>query len=177
MALDREVEFERLVLPHRVRMMRTIWRIVRDADLAEDALQEALATLWRKLPVVSRHPNPQAFVLRVSIDAARDQLRARQRQTARTAALDEIDGARPGGSDGSLEQAVLHDEVLACVHRLRPRQATAFLLRALEDAPYRSIAQALGCRESTARAHVLQARAKLRGWFSHLRVPVREKRS
>ena len=100
-ALDCEAEFARLVLPHRARMQRAIWGVLRDADLSEDALQDALVILWRKLRVLRHHPNPEAFVLRVSIDAARDQWRARRRRDARARPLEAVRGAvgarrRPG---------------------------------------------------------------------------------
>lgn len=177
MALDREVEFERLVLPHRSRMMRTVWRVVRDADLAEEALQEALATLWRKLPVLSRHPNPEALVLRVALDAARDQLRARLRRERRVMPLEEADAAPGIASPDPVERAVVVREVLTAVRRLGPHQATAILLRVVEEAPYQTVAQALGCSEATARVHVLRARQKLRTWLSHLRGSSGETRS
>jgi len=175
-ALDREVEFERLVLPHRDRMMRTVWRILRDADLAEDALQEALATLWRKLPVLSRHPNPEAFVLRVAIDAARDQVRARLRRERHTMSLETFGDGRAVEEADRVERAAVIREVLTAVQRLGGHQSTAILLRVVEDAPYQTVAQALGCSEATARVHVQRAREKLRAWLSHLRGPSRENR-
>jgi len=155
-------------------MRRTVWRILRDADLAEDALQEALVTLWRKLPVLSRHPNPEAFVLRVTIDAARDQWRARTRRDRRTVALEAAGDRRVNAEADSVDREVVIREVLSAVHRLGRRQATAILLRAVEEVSYQSIAQALGCSEPTARVHVQRARRKLRTWLGHLRGVSRE---
>ena len=71
-SFDREAEFERLVLPLKDRMMRTVWRVTRDPELAEDAFQDALLTTWRKLPQVAAHPNPPALVLRLCLTAAVD---------------------------------------------------------------------------------------------------------
>jgi RNA polymerase sigma factor (sigma-70 family) len=155
-------------------MMRTIWRILRDADLAEDALQEALATLWRKLPALGHHPNPEAFVLRVAIDAARDQLRARLRRERRNVSLDTYDEGRAAEEVDRLEREAVARAVLGAVQRLGRRQAAAILLRAVEEAPYPAVAQSLGCSEATARVHVQRAREKLRVWLSHLRGPSRE---
>lgn len=174
MALDREVEFARLVLPHRARMLRTIWRVLRDADLAEDALQEALITLWRKVPALGGHPNPEAFVLRVALDAARDQLRARRRRNRRTTPLEAFDGGGAIEDPDLVERSAVMREVLAGVNRLGRRQATAILLRAVEEQPYSTVAQALGCSEATARVHVQRAREKLRAWLGHLCRPSRE---
>ena len=174
-AFDREAEFERLVLPHRSALVQAIWRVLRDADLAEDALQEALVILWRKLPALERHPNPRALILRIGLDAACDMLRARLRERRRAA-------AQPGGEDGPspvsplerLERDAVAEEVLRAIGRLRSRQATAVLLRVVHELPYEEIARALGCSEATVRVHVLRGRTKLKRWLSHLRSPLRE---
>ena len=157
---DRETEFEMLVLRHRERMVRTVWRVVRDAELAEEALQDALGTLWRKLAEIRLHPNPEAFVLRVCLDAAYDRLRERLR-TRRRIVPEEDAGAGPAG----VEERAEVREVLDAIRRLDRRQATAILMHAVEGEPYRAVAQALGCGEATARVHVQRAREKLRRLF------------
>jgi DNA-directed RNA polymerase specialized sigma24 family protein len=40
---------EELIAPLEATMMRSIWRIVRNADLAEDSLQDALAVIWKNV--------------------------------------------------------------------------------------------------------------------------------
>lgn len=44
----REIDFEALVRPMEDRMMRAIWRVVRDREACQDALQDALTVIWRK---------------------------------------------------------------------------------------------------------------------------------
>lgn len=160
-AAGREAEFERLVLPHRSCMMRAIWRVLHDPDLAEDALQESLAILWRKLPAVTRHPNPAALVLRISVQSACDQLRALRRRRGRFVPLDDADGVSTLSDDGVTDRA-RREEILEAISSLRKRQATAFVMRAVHGEPYAAIAAALGCSEATARVHVMRAREKLR---------------
>jgi RNA polymerase sigma-70 factor (ECF subfamily) len=157
---DRETEYEELVLRHRDRMVRAVWRVVRDADLADEALQDALGTLWRKLDALRTHSNPEAFVLRVCLDAAYDRLRERLRARRRDAPADEA-APDPGGASDRAEVR----EVLEAIRRLDRRQATAILLHAVHGEPYRAVAQALGCGEATARVHVQRAREKLRRAF------------
>ena len=170
----REAEFSRLVLPRQARMLRTIWRIVRDPDLAEDALQDALTTLWRKLPVLARHPNPEALVLRVCLDAACDQLRAHTRRRRRLVPFDEGEDAVSASQATQTGESSVVDEVRWAIGRLHRRQATALLLRAVRDESYQTIARSLGCSEATARVHVLRAREKLRRWLPHLCRPSRQ---
>jgi RNA polymerase sigma factor (sigma-70 family) len=164
-AADREAEFERLVLPYRSSMMRAIWRVLHDPDLAEEALQESLAVLWRKLPTVSRHPNPAALVLRVSVQAACDQLRALRRRRGRFVPLDDADGATAASPGDAVADRERREEILGAISHLRRRQAAAFLMRAVHGEPYEAIAAALGCSEATARVHVMRAREKLRRWL------------
>src|SRR5512135_95697 len=75
-----EFDYDVLVRPLEVRMMRTIWRIVREREAAEDALQDALTTIWRKRDAVARHPKPEALILRIAVAAAIDAVRKRRRR-------------------------------------------------------------------------------------------------
>ena len=77
---DREIGYDDLIRPLESVMMRSIWRIVRQREAAEDALQDALAVIWRKRRLVARHPNPRALVLKISIDAAYDAVRKSRRR-------------------------------------------------------------------------------------------------
>ncbi|MBZ5544338.1 MAG: hypothetical protein LAO07_11760, partial [Acidobacteriia bacterium] len=69
---DQRPEYERLIAPIEDRMIRSVWRIVRDPTDAEDALQDALLTVWKRWGPVRRHPNPHALALRICINAAHD---------------------------------------------------------------------------------------------------------
>ena len=51
-------------------MIRSIWRITRNASDAEDAMQEALMVIWRRLHRLRMHASPQALVLKICIDSA-----------------------------------------------------------------------------------------------------------
>ncbi len=156
-------EYARMIGPIETQMVRVIWRIVRDADDAEDALQNALAVVWKRFDRIRRHPNPQALILRICLDAAVDLLRKRLKQRRREVSH-ELDGAwsDPGPSPVECARAnEQRDRVVQAIGRLPRNQARAVLLRIVEEQPYRVIAEALGCREATARAHVRRGRARL----------------
>ena len=163
-------EFTELVTSLKSRMMRTIWRIVRHPEGAEDTFQEVLTILWRKRRRVLAHPNPRALVLKIctnaSIDALRRHMRNREQLPLADAALAAPDSAQ--GGSGSLESMQREQSVLAAIGRLPRKQAVAVLMRLLQDQPYGEIALVLGCSEVTARIHVSKARAKLSLWLDHL---------
>jgi RNA polymerase sigma-70 factor (ECF subfamily) len=158
-----EFDYEGLIRPMEARMMRSIWRIVRGREAAEDALQDALTVVWRKREVVARHPNPQALILRISIDAAYDAVRRDRRRLRREIAG--LPGQFPDAGAFSVardaELRGLRARVLEAIGRLPKKQATAALLRLVEERSYAEIAGAMGCSETTVRVHVMRARAAL----------------
>ena len=163
-------DYDVLVKPMEPRMMRAIWRIVRQREAAEDALQDALAIIWKKRDAVARHPNPQALILRISVSAAIDAMRRRMRRLRHeTPGLPEDeragDGAPPvtwGAEDRDLKAAILE-----AISRLPKRQAMAVLLHIVEEQPYEEIARVMDCSETTVRVHVLRGRAKLARRLAH----------
>lgn len=171
--MTENVSYEELIAPVRERMMRIIWRIVRDPDEAEDTMQEALTLIWKKLDRFSGHPNPQALVIRICVNAAVDALRRqrRHRRFVDARVLDRLPA--PKSSDG-WERKETEIKVREAIGRLPRKQAAAILLRVLEERPYEEIARTLGCKENTARTHVLRGRIKLSRWLSHLRPSLSE---
>lgn len=159
----REFDFDAFIKPLESRMMRSVWRIVRQREAAEDALQDALAVIWKKRDAVARHPNPEAFILRISVDSACDAVRKMRRRLRH-----EIPGLSNPAADGTAvpvareaEARSLRAEILEAIGRLPKRQATAVLLRIVEERPYEEIAAGMGCSETTVRIHVMRARATL----------------
>lgn len=174
--MDQRSEYERLIAPIEDRMIRCMWRIVRDPDDAEDALQEALLTVWKRWGQVSSHPNPQALVLRICINSAHDMLRrqARRGKWLETGAIPEtIPDPSPSATQG-IAGAEQGTQVLRAIACLSKNQARAILMHAVEEVPYGEIAVAMECREVTVRKHVARARARLRTLLSHL-IPAQRK--
>ena len=159
-------DYERLIGPIQDRMIHSIWRILDDANDAEDALQDALVTILGRLKRIRRHPNPQALILKICVNAAYDTLRQRGRRKTATICQDTEDPS------GSVEDQLMHRErraqIVQAVQQLSRKQATAVLMRDMQDQSYQDIAQALGCHEATARKHVSRARARLARVLSHL---------
>jgi RNA polymerase sigma-70 factor (ECF subfamily) len=148
--------------------MRTIWRIVRQPEEAEDTLQNALALIWSKLDRVSAHPNPPALILKICADAAVDTLRKR-RSGQKSAAPGELDRIASAAAPDCVKEREIENIVLNAIGRLPRKQGVAILMRVLEEQSYAEIGQVLGCREGTARTHVLRARIKLSRWLRRLR--------
>jgi RNA polymerase sigma factor (sigma-70 family) len=160
---SREFDYDVLVRPMEGRMIRTIWRIVRQREAAEDALQDALAVIWKKRDAVARHPKPEALILRIAVTAAYDAVRKsrrRLRHEIHGLPNERTDDASPPVTKG-IEERDLHEAILSAISRLPKRQATAVLLHIVEEQSYEEIARAMGCSESTVRVNVMRGRAGL----------------
>jgi len=167
---DSEELYEELIAPMESRMMRSIWRVVRSSELAEDTLQDALTVIWKKFRKVRRHPNPQALILKICLNAAYDSLRKRKRSLRHEeiSILSNTPGPSEEGAMGTLVAKEMEDEVLQAIGRLPRKQALAVLMRIMQEESFDVIASTLGCSEVTARIHVSKGRARLQRWLVHL---------
>jgi len=167
---DDNTAYEELIAPIESRMMRCIWRVVRRPELSEDALQDALSIIWRKLHQIRNHPNPQALILKICLNAACDALR-KQKRSSRHEDLSlfiHLPDSSSAGAARALETKEIEAEVLKAISRLPRKQALAVLMRIVQDEPFDVIAQALGCSEVTVRIQVSKGRRRLRQLLSYL---------
>jgi RNA polymerase sigma-70 factor (ECF subfamily) len=167
---DLQQTYDQIVRPIEDRMIRSIWRVVRNPQDAEDAMQDALVTVMKQWDRVRRHPNPQSLVLKICLDAAYDATRRRVRH-ARIVRLGPEAGEQADRAQLPAETILgkeQYAEIVTAIHRLSRQQAIAMLMRAVEGQPYGAIAAVLGCGEATARKHVARSRERLRIWLVHL---------
>jgi len=143
--------------------MATVARVVGDPDDAEDAFQEALVTVWRKLPRIDRHANPQAYILRICLSRAYDVLRKRERRRKHEIVADsEVQDFLSEKAAPNTQPGIEGRTIRSALATLPARQAQAVVLRLLEGEDYEGIARILDCSETTARSHVSKGRTRLR---------------
>lgn len=141
------------------RLLDLAWLVTRDAEDARDAVQDALAGLyshWARLPEGDEF---DAYVHRTVVNACLGVIRRRPASIA--VAEPERLRSVPTSPDGSAALADA-DEVWRLCGELTPVQRTAVVLRFYKDLSFAEIAEALGCREATARSHIHRAMARLR---------------
>jgi RNA polymerase sigma-70 factor (ECF subfamily) len=150
-----------------VRSLVTLAAAIAGADRAEEIAQEALLRAHREWDRISRYDKPGAWVRRVTINLATS---SRRRRTTERRALERAGGRRQ--LDAPPPEV---DQFWALVRRLPQRQAAAVALHYLEDLSIADIADALGCTESTAKAHLHQARRALATQLRHALEPEQER--
>ena len=165
-----ERDYVLLIEPVKQQMIRSIWRIVRDAGDAEEVLQESFEVIWKQIKKIKRHPNPHPLILRICICVSYDFLRKKIRNQKRIERMDfkEIPVESPHTASGDLLSKEIKQEIDSAIIQLPRRQAEAVLMRFIQDQPYNAIAQSMGCSETTVRTHIERGRVKLKQLLAHL---------
>jgi RNA polymerase sigma-70 factor, ECF subfamily len=150
------------------RMYALAARILRDNDLAEDALQSALITAWRQLPTLRDPDRFEAWVRKVLVHACYAEARRRRSWTANVRVLP-VDG--PAGPD-ELLSVVDRDALDRAFRRLSIEQRAVFVLHHHMGLPLVEIADSLGIPAGTARSRLHYATRVLRAAIEADAAPV-----
>lgn len=148
------------VLVHQVSdpLYAVAYRILRDAGLAEDALQNALILAWRRLPHLREPDRFEAWIHRILVNACYDKSRRARQWTANIRVLP-IDG--PTTPDDSAVIAD-RDELERMFRRLPIDQRAVFVLHHYLGLPLVEIAEMLEIPAGTVRSRLHYATRDLR---------------
>ena len=142
--------------------------IVRDHDLARDAVQDALVRCWRDLPTLR---DPQAFdgwLHRLLVNACLDMLRRRRRRVVEVE-LTPLHAPSLADFSGQLIDRDLLDRALAT---LEPDWRAIVVLHYFLEVPLPEAARTLGIPLGTAKSRLHRALALLRSSASSEPSPV-----
>jgi RNA polymerase sigma-70 factor, ECF subfamily len=133
-------------------------RILRDAGLAEDAVQAALVTAWRELPTLRDLDRFEAWFHRILVNACYAEAR-RGRRFAANVVLLEQDG--PAASD---EYLAVHDrdQLDRGFRRLPPEQRAVLVFHHALGLTLPEVADHLGIPLGTAKSRLSYATAAIR---------------
>ena len=155
---DRQT-FGELVRRHREGTINVVYRMCGDANLAEDAAQEAFIRAWQHLPNYRPRSPFRNWVYRIATNAATDLIR-RERETV------DVDTLSLASSDEDPEAMVERGErgerVREAVLALPPASRAVLVLREHEGLSYREIADTLGIPIGTVMSRLNYARNRLR---------------
>jgi RNA polymerase sigma-70 factor (ECF subfamily) len=154
---DREA-FGLLVGQTSDRMYAIATRILRDADLAEDALQGALITAWRQLPTLRDPDRFEAWVRRLLVHACYAEARRRRSWAANVRVLP-VDGPTAPDMLLSIDD---RDALDRAFRRLSVEHRAVFVLHHHAGLPLVEIAETLGIPAGTARSRLFNATRVLR---------------
>jgi RNA polymerase sigma-70 factor (ECF subfamily) len=156
--------FEELVRRYRSQIHRVCRGILRNADQADEACQDAFVKAWNGLAGFKRESSFKTWMYRIGMNAAHD-MRAREATQARArheAALEAPVALRAVRSEDPVAKAQELSMLRAAVATLPDRQRTTLLLKVQGDLKYVEIAEILGCPVGTAKANFHHAVQNLR---------------
>ena len=135
--------------------------IVRDRELARDAVQEALIRAWRDLPGLRDPDRFEAWLHRLIVNAAIDEVRRRRRRLEVT--LTPID---VGSSNDDIGRLVDRDELDRALGRLTPEHRALVVLHYYLGMPLPEAAASLGISLGAAKSRLHRAMGSMRQSFS-----------
>jgi RNA polymerase sigma-70 factor (ECF subfamily) len=141
-------------------------RVVRDRDVAEDAVQEAFFSAYRNLERFSG-PSFRAWLTRIAVNAAHDILRKRKRRPADPYPEWEDDSWQPPAPASQNPEAVSlarfeRAAIRRCLETITVDQRTAIVLYDVQGYDYGEIAALTGVSTGTVKSRIHRGRVALR---------------
>jgi RNA polymerase sigma-70 factor (ECF subfamily) len=134
------------------------YAVLRDPELARDAVQAALLGAWRDLPDLREVERFDAWLHRLVVHACYAESRRERRWTA---AVRAFPTEHPSIPDAAISVAD-RDELERAFRRLPPEQRAVVALRYYLDLPLNEVAATLGIPAGTARSRLHHATRQLR---------------
>lgn len=147
-------------------LLQLTQRIVGDAEEARDIVQVTFLRLWENRLRFDERFSPNTWIYRIASNLAIDTLRSR-RSRERVAEpvrhhLRAVADQRSGRDLAGLAESEVAGIFRELAAGLTEKQRLIFLLREVEGLPSSEVAAIAGCRESTVRNHLFNARKTLR---------------
>ena len=166
---DRDA-YEALARASAARLYRTAHRIVRDADRAEDAVQQTLVEMWRELPSLRDPDRFEAWTYRIVVRCCLEESRRARRTGVREIRMEETEPAR---SD-AFAASDLRDQLDRALSELSPEHRTVVVLHHYSGLSLGEIADILGVPYGTVGSRLHHATRALRASIAAGdRVPIR----
>jgi RNA polymerase sigma-70 factor, ECF subfamily len=131
--------------------------IMRDADRADDAVQEALIRCWRQLPNLRDIDRFDGWLYRILVRTIADEAN-RHRRLVRTVQVVDVESS----IDDSIQLIIDREQLQRGFERLSIDQRTVIVLRHFVDLPLAEVATALGIPPGTAKSRYHYAMSALR---------------
>lgn len=154
-------KFEQVVLPESRNLYRFAFRFLRNAEEAEDAIQEVFIKLWRLKDKLDSYDNVKAFAMTITRNHCLDLLRKKK------FILNEDTRTVDTGADGMTPQHVMESnetirDITRIILELPDRYSKVMQLRDLEGLEYDEIEKQLGLSTNNLRVNLSRARKMVR---------------
>jgi RNA polymerase sigma-70 factor (ECF subfamily) len=147
-------------------LIQLVQRILGDLEEARDVVQVTFFKVWENRKKFDERWSPNTWIYRIASNLAIDHLRSRKsRERSHEPMKQHLRQVADASSSRDLS-GLQHSEVAAIFRELSAglseKQRMVFLLREMEGLSSPEVAEVIGCRESTVRNHLFNARKYLR---------------
>ncbi len=159
------IAFKCFVQMHSARVYSIAYRIVGNADEAQDIAQEVFVRLYQSIHQYDSRYSFNGWVYRIAVNLSIDHHRreARHRKisstNSQTESMPDNDSVRP---DVDTERRELVGTIEQLTKDLSPSQQKVFVLRDLQGFNTSEISTIVECSENTVRVHLSNARQKIK---------------
>ena len=154
-------DFKQLFLPCHRKLFSVAYRLMSNAQAAEDMVQETFLKLWMQRDKMEKVDNPEAYSITVLRRLFYDKMRAGHLQE-----VDKDVGSLQVSSSQNiskqLEEADEYHCVRLLINHLPEPQARIMLMRDIEDRSFEEISIETGLTEVNIRSILSRARKKIR---------------
>lgn len=154
--------FEQLVRRKTSKVYALCYRVIGNAEDAKDISQLVFIKLWENLDKYDAQYAFDTWLYRMVTNVAIDFMRNRQSRDNAVNSNLRLVKTSADAEQGVVVQRKEIEHVFAQISDvLSPKQKTIFVMNQMEDMPSAEIAKVLGCRESTVRNHLFNARKSM----------------
>jgi RNA polymerase sigma-70 factor, ECF subfamily len=154
--------FETLVRRKTTKVYALCHRIIGNSEDAKDIAQLVFIKLWENLGKYDPQFTFDTWLYRMVTNVAIDFMRNRQsRDNAVNSTLRLVRTSAEAEQGVNVQRKEIENVFNEISTVLSPKQKTIFVMNQMEDLPSAEIAKVLGCRESTVRNHLFNARKVL----------------
>ena len=161
-------DFKQLFIPCHRKLFSVAYRLMSNAQAAEDMVQETFLKLWMQRDKMEKVDNPEAYSITVLRRIFYDKMRAGHLQE-----VDKDVGSLQVSSSlnisKQLEEADEYQRVRQLINHLPEPQARIMLMRDIEDRSFDEISTETGLTEVNIRSILSRARKKIREQIKAMR--------
>jgi RNA polymerase sigma-70 factor (ECF subfamily) len=159
-----KIEFELLARPHLDALYRTAFRMMHNASLAEDIVQECCLRAYRSLARYRRNTNFRAWIFRILVNLCIDHLRSHKHVASVPIESIDDDSNLISGEPGPERRAIssnMRGSIRNAIAALEPDLRVVAILVLVEEMSYGEAAETLAIPVGTVRSRLHRARAQL----------------
>lgn len=157
--------FKQLIMPHYRDMYYMAIRLTGDSADAEDAVQDAVLSLWHKQSRLVEAENTRSYIMTVARNAALDILRRKKPSLSLDSAGEHVD-------DGDIVRKIENRDrvrhVMQIIDDLPEAQRRVIIMRDVDECEFDEIVDTTGFSYVNVRTLLSRARASIRKHFESL---------